>query len=54
MMIPLLFNVNMNGVVHEVTSRVVGKRFKLLHMNGGRFEIMGTVYQNLEKISFFK
>ena len=38
-MSPWLFNVYMDGVVREVTVRVLGKGLELLSANGGRFEI---------------
>ena len=38
-MSPLLFNVDMDGVVREVNVRVLGKGLELLNVNGGRFEI---------------
>ena len=38
-MSPLLFNVNMDGVVRKVNVRVLGRGLELLSENGGRFEI---------------
>ena len=38
-MSPWSFNVYMDGVVREVSVRVVGKGLELLSANGGRFEI---------------
>ena len=38
-MSPWLFNVYMDGVVREVSVRVLGKGLELLIANGGRFEI---------------
>ena len=38
-MSPWLFNVYMDGMVHEVNVRVIGKGLELLSANGGRFEI---------------
>ena len=37
-MSPWLFNVYMDGVVREVTVRVLGKGLEPLSANGGRFE----------------
>ena len=38
-MSPWLFSLCTEGVVREVTARVLGKRLELLSLNGGRFEI---------------
>ena len=38
-MFPWLFIAYMNGVVREVSSRVLGKGMELLSANDGRFEI---------------
>ena len=38
-MSPWLFNVYMDGVVREVTVRVLWKGLELTRANGGRFEI---------------
>ena len=38
-MFPWLFNVYMDGVVHKVNVRVLGKGLELLSANGGRFVI---------------
>ena len=38
-MSPCLFNVYMDGVVHVVNVRVLGKELELQSVNGGRFEI---------------
>ena len=34
---PLLFNVFMNGMVHEVNAKVLGNGLKLMRSNGVRF-----------------
>ena len=39
MMSPRFFNACMDGVVWDLTVRVLGKRLELLSANGGRFEI---------------
>ena len=39
LMSPWLFNVYMDGVVREVTARMLGKGLELLSVNGVRFEL---------------
>ena len=39
-----LFNVNMDGVVREVTARMLGKGLVLLNVISGRFKIKASSY----------
>ena len=45
-MFPWLFNAYMDGVVREVSRRVLGKGLELLSANDGRFEINQLLFAN--------